>query len=195
MQKALSFLQVTAAAIAFLTLSQLALAATVLGEPAPALVATDLSGGAFDLGALRGKVVVVNFWATWCGPCRTEMPVLDTFYRQHHAQGLEIIAVSADRPRDRDDVVNVMKAFSYSATMLKDAKENGFGAPRDLPITYVIDRGGVLRAVLTPDKTEITPKSLDDIVLPLLQRAASNSSPAASAERAASTIGASALAR
>jgi cytochrome c biogenesis protein CcmG, thiol:disulfide interchange protein DsbE len=97
------------------------------------------------------------------------MPALDAFYRQHHGQGLEMIGISADLMRDRDDVVKMMKSFSYPAAMLREVKENGFGAPKDLPITYVIDRNEVLRAVLTPDHVEITQKSLDDTVLPLLK--------------------------
>ncbi len=58
-----------------------------VGQPAPALVAQELSGQTFDLAAQRGKVVVINFWATWCPPCRKEMPALDAFYRKYHSQG------------------------------------------------------------------------------------------------------------
>ena len=67
---------------------------------APALVATALDGQTFDLAKLRGKVVLVNFWATWCAPCRKEMPTLDAFYRRYRAQGFEMIGVSVDFARD-----------------------------------------------------------------------------------------------
>lgn len=152
-------------------------AATSVGDAAPSLVGAELNGATFDLGALRGRTVIVNFWATWCVPCRTEMPVLDQFYRQYHGQGLEMIAVSADRPRDRSDVVKAMQAFSYPAAMLKEMKVNGFGAPQALPVTYVVDGKGVLRAVMTPDRIEVTSQSLADIVLPLLNGAAFNRTP------------------
>ena len=76
--------------------------------------------------------------------------------------------MSADRSRDRSDVVKVMKSYSYPAAMLEDAQSNGFGSPSELPVTYVIDAQGVLRAKLAPDGQVVTSKSLDDAVLPLL---------------------------
>ena len=143
-------------------------AAADVGAPAPALVATTLAGTTFDLSAARGHVTIINFWATWCTPCREEMPALDTFYRQHRGQGLVLIGVSEDHDRDKDDVVRVMNKFSYPATMLSDTKSNGFGKPKALPVTYVIDASGTVRLVLTPDKMPITAQMLEDDVAPLL---------------------------
>ncbi len=168
MRRILSFVPVTAGFIALVLASGFALGAAEVGQPAPSLTAMQLDGGSFDLGALRGKVVVVNFWATWCVPCRQEMPALDAFYRKYHAQGLDVIGISADRPRDRGDAVKVMQAFAYPAAMLSDAKANGFGKPAALPITYIIDPAGMVRAVMTPDKIEITEASLEQAATPLL---------------------------
>ncbi|MBV9849312.1 MAG: TlpA family protein disulfide reductase [Armatimonadetes bacterium] len=128
----------------------------------------DLSGQPFDLSALRGKVVIVNFWATWCPPCRREMPELDKFYREHHDQGVEMIAVSDERSRARGDVRKVMQRFTFPAAMIGDAKVNGFGEPDALPITYVIDAQGVIRAKFLGGKPQVTEKSLSDAVIPLL---------------------------
>ena len=75
-----------------------------IGQPAPALVAAGLDGHPFDLAALRGKVVIVNFWASWCWPCRAEMPLLNRFYLEHRAQGLELIGLSVDDAHDRKEV-------------------------------------------------------------------------------------------
>ena len=150
--------------------SFIARAATEVGQPAPSLVVQELDGQTFDLGAVRGKVVIVSFWATWCPPCRAEMPVLDAFYRRYHGQGLEMIGLSADRPHDRSDVTKVMQSFSYPAAMLDDAKVNDFGTPGALPMTVVIDGQGMIRAQLTPDQTAVTEKSLSAAVLPLLQQ-------------------------
>ena len=143
-------------------------AAGEVGQVAPSLVVQELRGQNFDLAALRGKVVIVNFWATWCPPCREEMPTLDAFYRRYHGEGLEMIGLSADRPRDRSDVTKVMQSFGYPAAMLDDAKTNDFGDPSELPVTFVIDADGIVRAKLTPDETRVTEKSLDSVVLPLL---------------------------
>ena len=148
----------------------LAFASATVGNAAPALDVTELDGQTFDLSAQRGKVVIVNFWATWCPPCREEMPALDAFYRRYHSQGLEMIGVSADRPHDRSDVTKVMQSYSYPAAMLDDAKVNDFGTPDALPMTVVVDGNGVVRAKLTPDQTPVTEKSLSDAVLPLLQQ-------------------------
>ncbi len=153
-----------------------AFASATVGNPAPALNVSELDGQTFDLSALHGKVVIVNFWATWCPPCREEMPALDAFYRRYHGQGLEMIGVSADRSHDRSDVTKVMQSYSYPAAMLDDAKVNEFGTPDALPMTVVVDGNGVVRAKLTPDQTKVTEKSLSDAVLPLLpQKSAAES--------------------
>src|ERR1700757_2442319 len=145
-----------------------AFGAMEIGQPAPSLVVRELDGQTFDLGAVRGKVVIVSFWATWCPPCRAEMPVLDAFYRRYHGQGLEMIGLSADRPHDRSDVVKVMQSFSYPAAMLDDVKSDGFGDPSQLPLTYVVDAQGLIRAKFTPDEKPLTDESLAASVLPLL---------------------------
>jgi len=159
-----------AAVVVVAGLAPAAHAAADIGQTAPSLVVKQLDGPTFDLSALRGKVVIINFWATWCPPCREEMPALNAFYRRHHDQGLEMIGLSADRPHDRASVREAMQSFSYPAAMLDDSTANGFGTPSVLPITYVIDRAGVVRVRLTPDETPVTEKSLAGVVLPLLQQ-------------------------
>jgi cytochrome c biogenesis protein CcmG, thiol:disulfide interchange protein DsbE len=145
-----------------------ALAAPEVGAQAPAFVAQELNGQTFDLAAQRGKVVIVNFWATWCPPCRKEMPALDAFYRKYHGQGLEMIGVSVDRPHDGFEVHNVMQSFSYPAAISDDAKVNDFGTPSSVPVTFIVDRKGIVSAELTPDGTAVTEQSLRKLVLPLL---------------------------
>ena len=136
-----------------------------VGQPAPALTVAELDGTPFKLADHRGKVVIVNMWATWCGPCRLEMPALDTFYQQHKGHGIEMIGLSADRPADRKAVVKAMAAFSYPAAMLDDAHPNGFGSPAALPTTYVIGPDGIVRAQLKPSNIPITVKDLEGVTL------------------------------
>jgi thiol-disulfide isomerase/thioredoxin len=139
-------------------------AAPEMGQPAPALVATAPDGQTFDLAKLRGKVVLVNFWATWCAPCRREMPILDAFYRRYHDKGLELIGISVDFARDGAKMRKAAGAVSYPTAMANDIPVNGFGPPEGVPVTYVVDAEGVVR-----DKFIATPnKLLHDVVIPLL---------------------------
>jgi thiol-disulfide isomerase/thioredoxin len=142
--------------------------AASLGQPAPALAATELNGQPFDLAAQRGRVVIVNFWATWCGPCRTEMPALDAFYRSFRDRGLVVIGISVDRWSDRGKVAAMMRAFSYPAAMVNEARVDDFPRPTYIPVSYIIDRAGLLHAI----RNSMNPGSLAATVLPLLRQPA-----------------------
>jgi thiol-disulfide isomerase/thioredoxin len=138
-----------------------------VGHAAPALVVSRLDGRTFDLKALRGHVVIVNFWATWCSPCRAEMPRLDAFYRQYHARGLELLGLSVDDKADAAAVRTVMRGFSYPAALAADARENGFGPAVAVPMTWIIDAKGVVRTRLIAGNA-VTEQTLTQNVLPLL---------------------------
>jgi len=141
-------------------------------DPAPALSVPTLAGPAFDLSAQRGHVVIVNFWATWCVPCRAEMPAFDAFYKKHHDEGLEMIGLSVDTPAALAKVKQTAGTVSYPIAVARDAQTNGFPAPSALPITYIIDRKGRVEAVLMPeDDKGLDEAKLDKIVEPLLKNA------------------------
>ena len=145
-------------------------AADDVGQPAPALVVRQLDGHDLDLAALRGQVVILNFWATWCPPCRAEMPVLEAFYQKHAAQGVIVIGLSADDPHERKAVRRAMQGFTYPAALLVDARHNGFGNPQVLPVTYIIGADGIIRARLLPTKGNLTERSLSAAVATLLAK-------------------------
>ena len=149
-------------------LADKAIAAPATGHLAPDLVVPELGGARFDLAALRGKVVIVNFWATWCPPCRKEMPALDAFYTRFHARGVELIGISLDHNRDRKTVATTAQALHYPVAMLADAETNGFGKPSVLPVTYIVDPAGTVRSIMTPDTAAVTEDALERAVMPFL---------------------------
>ena len=144
-------------------------ASATIGQPVPQLAARDLTGKTIDLSAYHGKVVLVHFWATWCPSCRAEMPVLDKFYLDQRNSGLEVIGISLDRSSQRDTVMQAMKDFHFQSALISDVEINGFGRPRVLPVTYVIDRNGILNAQLLPDDEPLTDAMLNETAGKLLR--------------------------
>jgi cytochrome c biogenesis protein CcmG, thiol:disulfide interchange protein DsbE len=143
--------------------------ASLEGKPAPAFEAKLLDGSAFRLADSPGTVVVVNYWATWCVPCRAEMPAIDAYYRKHKDQGLRIVAISMDDPKDEAKVREVMKSFSFSAALVRDTQARGYGRIWRIPLTFVIDRNGIVRKDGWFGDPGIDEALLDQIVTPLLQ--------------------------
>lgn len=141
-----------------------------LNKPAPELVAKQLDGKSFKLADQQGKVVIVNFWATWCPPCRDEMPLLNTIFKHYRGHGLVMIGVSADREKHRSDVVQAMKGLDYPAALMSDAETNGFGWMAQLPVTYIIDKQGIVRVKFDSDPMPLSEKSLIQLLEPLLAK-------------------------
>jgi thiol-disulfide isomerase/thioredoxin len=136
-----------------------------LQERAPPLTVTISDGRDFDLDAMRGKVVLVAFWATWCGPCLEEMPTLEKYHREHKADGFEVIALSIDKPGNRAKAFKVLANLSFPGAMVSDASRNGFGMPEAVPVSYLVDVQGVVR-----DKfINVDEGLLDEVVTPLLK--------------------------
>jgi cytochrome c biogenesis protein CcmG, thiol:disulfide interchange protein DsbE len=133
------------------------------GDPAPELVATDLLGRKVDLAHLRGKVVAVNFWATWCGPCREELPQLAEAWHAHRERCLEIIGVAEESARD--DVERVAAGIPYPVVIDPRAEALGRWGVRGYPYTFVVDAEGRLRRSF---RGAITRADLEEAVLPLL---------------------------
>ena len=166
--RVISLLLLIATGFGALLSTGLAYADAIVGQLAPAFSAPTLEGKNFDLSALKGKVVVLHFWATWCGPCREEMPALEAVFRKYRNQGLEVLAVSADRIRARADVDQVMHYFTFPAAMLSAVTKNDLGTVAAIPVTYVIGKDGVVDSIMTPDLRPLTESSLGDEVKTLL---------------------------
>jgi len=140
--------------------SAVAGAVPAVGEPAPALIARQFDGQAIDLAALRGHVVVLNFWASWCTPCRAEMPALDALAREFQGRGVTVIGLSADDRHDRRDALKAANGFHYRLGMLSDAATNEFGPPREIPLTYIIGRDGAIKAILRANQGDVSAEQL-----------------------------------
>ncbi len=114
--------------------------------PAPELTLTDLQGVSRSLAEYRGQVVLVNLWATWCPPCKEEMPALQAFYDKYKADGFVIIAINDGDPTA--DVMQFVKDYELTFPVWLDptyiATDRAFHAP-NLPTSFVIDRGGTIR--------------------------------------------------
>ncbi|MDX1578207.1 MAG: TlpA disulfide reductase family protein [Gemmatimonadota bacterium] len=118
-----------------------------IGQPLPELVLTDLGGQPFDLARLRGRVVVLNLWATWCLPCREEMPELQELQARHDPAALSVVGVSVDTG-DPAGVLAFLEDHGYGYRNLMgdllDLTER-LDVDPGIPHTFLIDRAGLVR--------------------------------------------------
>lgn len=116
------------------------------GSSAPDYAAVSLDGKKVSFANLRGNPILVNLWATWCGPCRREMPELAALSRRHAADGLRVIGISLDEAASAAKVRRFVRDQKIPYTILRDAEDHAsgvFGVPA-LPSTFLFDREGVL---------------------------------------------------
>ena len=118
-----------------------------VGAPAPAYATVALNGDSVSLASLRGKVVLFNIWATWCHPCRAEIPELRALHEKYKDRGLELVGVSVDADGTDDAIKGFMEEFKMTYPVWRDPDERvstkflAIG----VPATYLIDREGILR--------------------------------------------------
>jgi len=138
----------------------------VVDFPAPDLQLQDLDGQPTSLVDYRGQVVLVNNWATWCPPCRQEMPILEAFYTDHHQQGFTIVAI------DAGDAPGVVREFvdnyGMSFPVWIDPTSQALNRFRNnyLPSSYLIDEAGQVIMVWSG---AVTRASLEENITPLLR--------------------------
>ena len=118
-----------------------------VGEPAPDYATHAIGGDSVSLAGLRGKVVLLNVWATWCHPCRDEIPELEALHRRHAKDGLVIVGVSVDVAEMENGIRSFMRDFSMTYPVWLDPDERVSAQFRTIgvPETFLIDREGVIR--------------------------------------------------
>ena len=124
----------------------------------------------FRISQQRGKVLIVNFWATWCAPCKAEMPTLQAYFEAHKTEGLEILAISMDETRDLPAVRQWAQQFSFLVALKADADYKALGRIWRMPTTFVVDRDGILRKNGHVGDAEISMGELEALVTPLLKK-------------------------
>jgi len=113
----------------------------------PSLELTDLDGNTISLAALKGKVVIIDFWATWCPPCREAIPDLIDLKKQYGAKGLEVVGISLD-----DNGERILPRFvhdfgiNYPIVIGTEEIASAFGGILGLPTTFIVDRNGMVRS-------------------------------------------------
>ena len=133
------------------------------GAPAPPLALPDLQGRPVDLASLKGRVVAVNFWASWCGPCQAEIPELAQVWTRHRDRCFELLGVAEES--GREDVAAMAHSIPYP--ILLDAEATAlrpWGVPA-FPRTYLVDPEGKVRQVFSG---ALDQRSLTDAIAPLL---------------------------
>ena len=147
-----------------LLVAQPAVASGQSGQ-APALALKDLRGRTHRLSEYKGKVVLLNFWATWCPPCRAEMPDLVRWQREFRGKGLQVIGITYP-PIELREVRRLVRSIRLNYPVLLGSKETKalFDSSETMPVTVVIDREGHVRdrieGILLPEEFEEKVKTL-----------------------------------
>jgi cytochrome c biogenesis protein CcmG/thiol:disulfide interchange protein DsbE len=122
----------------------------VVGKQAPDFALSDLNDKPYRLSDFRGKVVFLNFWATWCKPCREEMPSMEVLYKNFEKDGLVILAVSIDRVTTTKDIPPFVKGMNLTFPVLIDSwgQTDKPYKRMGVPETFVIDQQGIIREIV-----------------------------------------------
>jgi len=126
----------------------------VVGKVAPDFALTDLNEKPYRLSDFRGKVVFLNFWATWCAPCREEMPSMEVLNKNFEKDGLIILAVSIDRVTTAKDIPPFAKGLNLTFPVLLDSwgKTDKPYKRMGVPETFIIDQQGIIREIVIGPK-------------------------------------------
>jgi cytochrome c biogenesis protein CcmG/thiol:disulfide interchange protein DsbE len=138
---------VRAALLALLVCAAAPVDALDAGTKMPEIGLKDLGGAPVSVSSLAGKVVIVDFWATWCAPCREELPELQKFHKKYGSQGLVIVGVSVDK--EAENIKGFVDKLGLSFPIVHDVGHQVTGkySPPKMPSSYIVDRKGIVRYV------------------------------------------------
>jgi len=140
-----------------------------LGLPAPPATLVTLDGQKIPTAGLLGKVVVLTFWATWCEPCREELPLLSRYAAYHGEAKLHVLGFSLDLPDQLAEVRKVAQTLRFPVGLLSSSSAPGYGRIWRLPVNFTIDRAGrLVQDGWNEKQPSWTAERLDEIVTPLL---------------------------
>ena len=139
-------------------------ARTKVGEPAPAFRATTFEGAKVDLESYKGDVLVINIWATSCGPCKKELPLLDNYFRATRKYGLKILAITTEDSVPNSYLKPLQKLLAFP--LVKGFRGPYAAIDGAVPSNFVIDRNGTLRYAKAG---AFDLDALNEILIPLLK--------------------------
>jgi peroxiredoxin len=148
------------------------------GTMAPDFELKTPDGKAVKLSSYRGKAVLLNFWATWCGPCKVETPWLVDFYKQYQPQGLEILGVAMDDSSSRDEIPKFIKDMNVNYTIVEGTEDvaDTYGGVNVFPVSFFIDRNGKIVSVVLglTDHSDMEDDIKKALAVPVQTASASN---------------------
>ena len=141
--------------------------ATRSGAPVPEIKVESLTGKQIDVSAYRGRVLLLDVWASWCGPCKQELPMLDAMAERLKGQGIDVLAVSVDQ--ERANVEKFLKGHGHWALTIAHDPAGAIAErlqPDKMPTSYVIDRAGIVRYInagFVPDDAPMIERRLLEV--------------------------------
>ncbi len=142
-------------------LADLVVVPEVARHAAPDFVSENLRGGNTGLADYRGKVVLLNFWATWCRPCRAEMPGMETLWQNYKEQGLVVAAVSVDEgSRGQIETFSKLLDLSFPILLDQESKVSDLYKVSNMPTSFLIDRNGKIISRIVGTKEWVSPEAI-----------------------------------
>ena len=147
--------------------SQSVFADAQVGQITPNIAGKLIDGQTFSLSALRGRVVLINFWASWCEPCKEEMPQIEDFFQKNKSKGLEVIAINLDKPSGIEAAKKIMSSYTFQFALKNDMHYSALGYIWRVPSTFVIDKKGILRKSGLTGEAKVNSQLLEETINPL----------------------------